>query len=56
MGKEQKVNDIAGAKIGGQPGENPPPLIASMFHNKDRILQDRKGNFDRQKATELIRQ
>jgi tetrahydromethanopterin S-methyltransferase subunit H len=56
MGTQQKVNDIAGAKIGGQPGDRPPLLIASMFHNKDRILADRKGNFDRQKATELIRQ
>ncbi len=53
--KEQKVFEIAGIKIGGQPGENPPLLIASMFHNKDRILQDRKGNFDRQKAKELIK-
>jgi tetrahydromethanopterin S-methyltransferase subunit H len=26
-----------------------------MFHNKDRILADRKGNFDRQKAKELIK-
>ncbi|HEY6000877.1 MAG TPA: tetrahydromethanopterin S-methyltransferase subunit H [bacterium] len=56
LGKEQKVNDFAGAKIGGQPGANPPLLIASMFHNKDRILADRKGTFDRAKATELIRQ
>lgn len=56
FGREQKVDTIAGAKIGGQPGEHPPLLIASMFHNKDRILQDRKGNFDRQRATELIRQ
>src|SRR5512139_2855411 len=56
LGREQKVNDFAGAKVGGQPGEHPPLLIASMFHNKDRILADRKGNFDRQKATELIRQ
>jgi tetrahydromethanopterin S-methyltransferase subunit H len=53
--KEQKVFDIAGIKIGGQPGDNPPLLIASMFHNKDRIMQDRKGNFDRQKAKELIK-
>ncbi len=52
---EQKVFDFAGIKIGGQPGDNPPLLIASMFHNKDRILEDRKGNFDRQRATELIR-
>jgi len=53
--KEQKVFDIGGYKVGGQPGQNPPLLIASMFHNKDRILTDRKGNFDRQKATEYIK-
>ena len=48
--KEQKVFNLAGIKIGGQPGENPPLMIASMFHNKDRILGDRKGKFDREKA------
>lgn len=53
--RQQKVFDIAGIKIGGQPGSHPPLLIASMFHNKDKILVDRKGNFDREKATELIR-
>ncbi len=53
--KEQKVFTIGGAKVGGQPGDNPPFLIASMFHNKDRILTDRKGNFDRKKAVELIK-
>lgn len=52
---EQKIFDFAGFRVGGQPGENPPLLIASMFHNKDRILEDRKGNFDRDKARELIR-
>ncbi len=52
--RAQKVFDINGIKIGGQPGDNPPLLIASMFHNKDRILEDRKGRFDRQKAKELI--
>jgi tetrahydromethanopterin S-methyltransferase subunit H len=41
-------------KIGGQP-ENPPLMISSMFHNKDKIVQDRKGNFDRQRAVEIIR-
>ncbi len=51
----QKTFSINGIKIGGQPGENPPLLIASMFHNKDRILEDRKGNFDRKKAAALIR-
>ncbi len=53
--KEQKVFTIDGIKIGGQPGDNPPLQIASMFHNKDRILEDRKGNFDRDRAKELIK-
>ena len=52
---KQKVFDFGGFRVGGQPGENPPLLIASMFHNKDRILKDRKGNFDREKATALIK-
>lgn len=52
---EQKVFKIGDIKVGGQPGENPPLLIASMFHNKDRVLIDRKGNFDKEKAKELIK-
>ncbi len=52
---EQKVFRFGGIPIGGQPGENPPLMISSMFHNKDRIMQDRKGNFDRSRATEIIR-
>lgn len=52
---KQKTFTIGNIKVGGNPGEHPPLLIASMFHNKDRILQDRKGNFDRQKANELIK-
>ncbi len=52
----QKVYRIGSIPVGGQPGENPPLLIASMFHNKDRILIDRKkAQFDRKRATELIR-
>ncbi len=53
--KDQKVFNLDGIKVGGQPGDNPPLLIASMFHNKDRIVTDRKGNFDRARAVELIR-
>lgn len=52
---EQKVYEMGGIKIGGQPGDRPPLLIASMFHNKDRIMTDRKGNFDREKAVALIK-
>jgi len=50
----QKVFEIGGIKVGGQPGENPPLMITSMFHNKDKIVTDRKGNFDRQRAKEII--
>jgi tetrahydromethanopterin S-methyltransferase subunit H len=53
--RDQKTFNLAGIKVGGQPGENPPLQIASMFHNKDRIVTDRKGNFDRAKAAELIK-
>jgi tetrahydromethanopterin S-methyltransferase subunit H len=53
--REQKTFTLGGIKIGGQPGENPPLMISSMFHNKDRIVHDRKGNFDRQRAEEIIR-
>ncbi len=53
--QEQKIFTLNGMKVGGQPGENPPLLIASMFHNKDRIVTDRKGNFDRPKAAQLIK-
>jgi tetrahydromethanopterin S-methyltransferase subunit H len=53
--KEQKVFELHGIKIGGQPGENPPLMISSMFHNKDKIVQDRKGNFDRERAVQIIR-
>lgn len=53
---EQKVFTLGGIDVGGQPGENPPLLIASMFHNKDRILEDRKSaKFHREKAADLIR-
>ncbi len=53
--KEQRTFTLSGIKIGGQPGENPPLMISSMFHNKDRIVRDRKGDFDRQRATEIIK-
>lgn len=54
---QQKVCDIAGVKIGGQPGENPTALIGSMFHKGDRLIKDRKaGEFDRDSARSLLRQ
>ncbi len=54
--KEQKVCQIGPWKVGGQPGDNPPLLVASMFHKGDRILGKRKaGEFDRDKAAGYIK-
>jgi tetrahydromethanopterin S-methyltransferase subunit H len=54
--KEQTVCQIAGVKIGGQPGVNPTVLIGSMFHKGDRLLESRtEGKFDEQAASEQIR-
>jgi tetrahydromethanopterin S-methyltransferase subunit H len=53
--KEQKVYDIAGVKIGGQPGENPTAMIGSIFYKGDKTVKDEKaGTFDRGRAEELI--
>nr|MDO8079145.1 tetrahydromethanopterin S-methyltransferase subunit H [Candidatus Freyarchaeota archaeon] len=53
--KEQKVWDINGVKIGGQPGAYPTVLIGSIFYDKHKIVSDRqKGIFDKKKAEELI--
>lgn len=54
--KEQKVCQIGPWKIGGQPGENLPLLISSMFHKGDRLLESRKtGTFDKEKAITYIK-
>lgn len=56
LDREQKVAEISGVRFGGQPGENPPLLIGSMFQKGDRILGSRKrGLFDKNKATTYIR-
>ena len=53
----QKVCNIGGVKVGGQPGENPPLLIGNMFQKGDKIIENRKeGKFDRKAAEEKIRE
>ena len=53
--KEQKVCDIGGLKVGGQPGDNPPLLMASLFQKGDKLVESRKQRkFDRQGAAERI--
>jgi len=53
--KEQKIIEIGGVKIGGQPGELPTVLIGSLFHVGHRIVKNRKlGTFNKQGAKRLI--
>lgn len=53
---KQKVCQIGPWKVGGQPGDNPPLLISSMFHKGDRLLESRKeGTFNKAKATDYIK-
>jgi tetrahydromethanopterin S-methyltransferase subunit H len=53
----QKVCNIGGIKVGGQPGENPPLLIGSMFQKGDILLESRKeGKFNKKAAIERIRE
>lgn len=53
---DQKVADINGVKIGGQPGEYPTVLISTIFYDGHKIVRDNvKGEFDRARAEDLIR-
>ena len=52
---KQTVYDIAGVKIGGQPGELPTVLVASIFYQGDVNLTDEmNGIFDRPATKESI--
>ncbi|XRP96310.1 tetrahydromethanopterin S-methyltransferase subunit H [Methanocaldococcus sp. 16A] len=53
--KEQMVVEIAGRKIGGQPGEYPTALAGTIFYARHKIVEDeRKGIFDKAAAEDLI--
>jgi len=55
--KDQKVCQIGGIRLGGQPGENPPLLLGSLFQKGDKLVESRKGRkFDRAGATERIQE
>lgn len=54
--KEQKIFDIDGVKIGGQPGQFPTVLIGSVFYHGDKAVKDdREGIFDREKVEKLLK-
>lgn len=53
--KEQKIVDAGGIKVGGQPGELPTALTATIFYIGHKIVEDKKqGIFDKKKAEHLI--
>jgi len=54
--KEQVVYDIAGVKVGGQPGEYPTVLAGTIFYKGHKIVKDPKtGDFDKAAAEDLIK-
>ena len=54
--KEQIVLDVAGLKIGGQPGEYPTVIAGTIFYGGHKIISDEKaGVFDKDKAEGLIK-
>ncbi|HPY72649.1 MAG TPA: tetrahydromethanopterin S-methyltransferase subunit H [Methanothrix sp.] len=53
--RDQEVVNVAGVKIGGQPGENPTALCGTIFYQGQRIVEDEdRGLFDELTAEELI--
>jgi tetrahydromethanopterin S-methyltransferase subunit H len=53
--KEQKIVNAGGIKVGGQPGELPTALTATIFYIGHKIVKDKKqGIFDKAKAETLI--
>lgn len=51
--KEQRIVEVGGIKLGGQPGELPTVLTATIFYKGHKIVSDaRKGVFDKEKAVE----
>ena len=54
--KEQLVVDVAGMKMGGQPGEYPTVLAGTIFYGGHNIISDEKtGVFDKDAAEERIK-
>jgi len=53
--KEQKIINAGGIKVGGQPGELPTTLTATIFYLGHKIVTDKKqGIFDKARAEALI--
>ncbi|MEE8167569.1 MAG: tetrahydromethanopterin S-methyltransferase subunit H [Candidatus Hydrothermarchaeales archaeon] len=52
---KQKVCDIGGIEIGGQPGEHPTALFGTIFYAGHKVVKSRKRcEFDKKRTEELI--
>jgi tetrahydromethanopterin S-methyltransferase subunit H len=52
---KQKVFDVGGVQVGGNPGEFPTVLIGSIFYDRHKIVQNPKnGTFDKKTAEKLL--
>lgn len=52
---EQKIYEIDGLNLGGQPGQLPTVMVGSIFYHKDKIVTDpRTGGFDKKKAEKIL--
>ncbi len=53
--REQSVVNIAGVRLGGQPGEYPTVLCGTIFYQGHKIIEDEdNGFFNRDKAALLV--
>jgi tetrahydromethanopterin S-methyltransferase subunit H len=51
----QKVGEIGGVKLGGQPGEYPTVICSSIFQKGDKVFSGtRKEGFDEKRARRLL--
>ena len=53
---EQKVCEVGGVKFGGQPGEYPTVVCASLFQKGDKVFTGKRNEgFDEKRAESLLR-
>ena len=55
--REQKICEIGGVKVGGQPGEHPTVVIPSIFQKGDKVFDGvkRKEGFNEKRAESLLK-
>ncbi len=55
FGQEQSIVNIAGVKLGGQPGELPTVLCGTIFYQGHKVVKDEEhGLIDRDRAEALV--